>query len=270
MALELPKASKIQKEKFNANSSVKNTIVVMSGKGGVGKSSVTALLATVLADNGFKVGILDADITGPSIPKIFGLSGQKSYMLEEGIAPLETRKGIKTMSVNLVIENEDDPVIWRAPIITSAIKQFYSDVYWGELDYLLIDMPPGTGDVPLTVMESLHVDGVVIVSSPQDLVRIIVKKSMNMVKKMNVKMLGVVENMSYFKCPDNGKKYEIFGKSILDKVAEEFGTEVIGRIPIDPELSALSDFGALEDYTDGNEDINTEFAIPVLKGLKVK
>src|SRR5574344_508601 len=206
-------------EPLNSKSNIKNVIGVMSGKGGVGKSFVTASLAVQLANKGYKVGIMDADITGPSIPKMFGLTDTAKGD-ESGIYPSGTRNNIKVMSVNLLLEHDDEPVIWRGPVIAGVVKQFWSDVYWGELDYLLIDMPPGTGDVPLTVFQSLPVDGVVIVTSPQDLVKLIVKKAYNMAAKMDIPVLGMVENSSYIECPDCGKKISVFGESKIDEVAK--------------------------------------------------
>lgn len=205
-------------EPANPLSHVKKVIGVVSGKGGVGKSMITASIARVLVKQGYKVGILDADITGPSIPKMYGIHG-KAVGSQDGIFPIEAEDGTKIMSVNLLLESEEDPVIWRGPIIASVVKQFWSEVIWGELDYLLVDMPPGTGDVPLTVFQSLPVDGVVIVTSPQDLVRMIVKKAYNMAKKMDIPVLGVVENYSYLECPDCKKRINVFGESHIEEVA---------------------------------------------------
>lgn len=224
----------------NIYSEIKHVVGVVSGKGGVGKSLVTASLANLLAARGFRVGILDADITGPSIPKMYGLHGP-ALSDDEGIYPLLTENDIKVISVNLMMPDEEAPVIWRGPVIAGVVKQFWSDVIWGELDYLLVDMPPGTGDVPLTVFQSLPVDGIVIVTSPQELVRMIVKKAYNMAKTMNIPVLGVVENYSYMECPDCGKKIAVFGESHIDEAAKEMELEVLGRIPIDPSLSALAD-----------------------------
>lgn len=272
MAFELPKGDMFKKEKPNKYSQIDKIVAIMSGKGGVGKSSVTALTAVALRDKGYTVGILDADITGPSIPKIFGLDDKKSTYSEKGIQPLQSDlKGIKIISINLLLEDKEAPVIWRAPLITQTIKQFFSEVQWGELDYLLIDLPPGTGDVPLTIMQSIPLNGVVIVSSPQDLVRLIVKKSLNMSNTMKVPVLGLVENLSYFKCPDNGKKYNIFGEGKVKNAAEEMGLELIGKLPIDPELSKLSDDGKIEEYTDKNEEFNETFGnkmLEIIGGLK--
>lgn len=232
-------------EEFNSQSSVKKVIGVVSGKGGVGKSLVTASMAVRLADMGYKVGILDADITGPSIPKVFGIKG-KATGTDFGILPLESSKGIKIMSINLLLETDDTPVIWRGPVIAGVVKQFWSDVVWGDLDYLLIDMPPGTGDVPLTVFQSIPVDGIIIVTSPQDLVKLIVTKAFNMAKAMNIPVLGLVENYSYFECPDCGKQTNIFGKSNVEDVAMELGIDVLGKIPIIPEMAELADAGLFD------------------------
>lgn len=223
-------------EPANPLSHVKKVIGVVSGKGGVGKSMITASIARVLVKQGHKVGILDADITGPSIPKMYGIHG-KAVGSQDGIFPIEAEDGTKIMSVNLLLESEEDPVIWRGPIIASVVKQFWSEVIWGELDYLLVDMPPGTGDVPLTVFQSLPVDGVVIVTSPQDLVRMIVKKAYNMAKKMDIPVLGVVENYSYLECPDCKKRINVFGESHIEEVAEELEIPVLGKMPIDTKLA---------------------------------
>lgn len=223
-------------EPANPLSHVKKVIGVVSGKGGVGKSMITASIARVLVKQGYKVGILDADITGPSIPKMYGIHG-KAVGSQDGINPIEAEDGTKIMSVNLLLESEEDPVIWRGPIIASVVKQFWSEVIWGELDYLLVDMPPGTGDVPLTVFQSLPVDGVVIVTSPQDLVRMIVKKAYNMAKKMDIPVLGVVENYSYLECPDCKKRINVFGESHIEEVAEELEIPVLGKMPIDTKLA---------------------------------
>lgn len=235
-------------EDLNQFSSIKNVIGVVSGKGGVGKSFVTAMLAVLLNRKGYRVGILDADVTGPSIPKMFGIT-RKAVANEWGILPEKTANDIKIMSVNLLLDKEDSPVIWRGPILAGTVKQFWTDVIWEELDYLLIDMPPGTGDVPLTVFQSIPLDGIVIVSSPQDLVSLIVKKAYNMAKMMNVPILGYVENMSYVKCPDCGKEISIFGKSKLNQVAIETGVDILGRIPIDPAVASLVDKGEFEGFT---------------------
>ena len=231
----------------NAYSSIRHVIGVLSGKGGVGKSVVTASLATTMRKKGYEVGIMDADITGPSIPKLFGVHGL-ALSGEEGIYPSETSTGIKIMSLNLLTENETDPVIWRGPVIGSVVKQFWTDVAWGYLDYLFIDMPPGTGDVPLTVFQSIQVDGIVVVTSPQDLVSMIVTKAVKMAQMMNIPILGIIENYSYFKCPDCGKEHKIFGESHLDEVADANGIPVLGRLPIDPGLAAACDEGRIESF----------------------
>lgn len=223
-------------EKLNEHSSVKKVIAVVSGKGGVGKSMVTALSAVTANRNGCKVGVMDADITGPSIPKMFGIH-DKAYGSEIGIIPGKSASEIKVMSLNLLTENESDPVVWRGPVIAGAVTQFWTDVAWGELDYLFVDMPPGTGDVPLTVFQSLPVEGIVIVTSPQDLVRMIVKKAYNMAGQMDIPVLGIVENYSYLECPDCGRKISVFGESHIDEVAEELGVPVIGKMPIDASLA---------------------------------
>ncbi|MFV0363774.1 MAG: P-loop NTPase [Suipraeoptans sp.] len=220
----------------NAYSNIKNVIAVVSGKGGVGKSLVTASLARLIREQGFEVGILDADITGPSIPKMYGLH-DKAKAYDEGMVPEEAKDGTKIMSVNLLLENESDPVVWRSPIITGVVKQFFTDVIWNELDYLFIDMPPGTGDVPLTVFQSIPINGIVIVTSPQDLVQMIVEKAINMANLMKIPVLGIVENYSYITCPDCGKKIEVFGSSKVDELAAKYEVPVLGKIPIDPKLA---------------------------------
>lgn len=228
-------------ESANQNSNIKHVIAVVSGKGGVGKSMVSTLLACALKNKGKNVGILDADITGPSIPKAFGIK-QRAMQDETGILPAVSQNGIKIMSVNMMLTNSDDPVIWRGPVIAGAVKQFWTDVAWGDLDYLIIDCPPGTGDVPLTVFQSVPIDGAIIVTSPQDLVSLIVKKAYNMAKMMNIKVLGIVENMSYFVCPDCGKKHRIFGAG-SQSVAEELGLPLLAQMPIDKDLATLIDSG---------------------------
>ena len=233
-------------EPLNSESKIGKVIAVMSGKGGVGKSLVTASLAGELSKKGYKVGILDADITGPSIPKMFGMN-ETAKGNEKGIFPIEAKNGIKVMSVNLLLEDQEEPVIWRGPVIAGVVKQFWSDVYWGELDYLLIDMPPGTGDVPLTVFQSLPVDGTVVVTSPQSLVKLIVMKAYNMAAKMNIPVIGMVENYSYIQCPDCGKKIEVFGESRIDEVAAEIGLDVLGKLPIIPDMAKLADEGRFDE-----------------------
>ena len=228
----------IAKEPMNKASNVKKVIGVVSGKGGVGKSFVTSSLACAMNKAGYKVGIMDADITGPSIPKMFGVQGQ-DYGTEDGMVPMAAENGIKIMSVNLLLDNEEDPVIWRGPVIAGVVKQFWNETVWGDIDYLFVDMPPGTGDVPLTVFQSLPVNGAVIVTSPQDLVRMIVEKAYKMVRQMNIPVLGIVENYSYLTCPDCGKKISVFGESHIDEVAAELGIPVLGKMPIDPALSEM-------------------------------
>ena len=224
------------REPANPYSSVKRVIGIISGKGGVGKSLVTASLARMMKDKGYNVGILDADITGPSIPKMYGIH-EMATGREQGIFPCIAKDDTRIMSVNLLLEDEDAPVIWRGPIIAGVVKQFWTDVIWDDLDYLFVDMPPGTGDVPLTVFQSLPVDGVVIVTSPQDLVQMIVKKAYNMAKQMNIPVLGIVENYSYVKCPDCGKELKVFGESHIEEIAEELGVPVLGKMPIDPAIA---------------------------------
>lgn len=261
----------IQKEQTNEHSNIKNIIAVMSGKGGVGKSSVTSLMAVTLREAGYQVGIMDADITGPSIPKMFGINKKRSFGTDKGVEPIETSTGIKVISVNLLLEDEAAPVVWRGPAIANSVKQFYTEVNWGELDYLLIDLPPGTGDVPLTIMQSFDVDGAVIVSSPQDLVGMIVKKSINMTKMLKVPVLGLVENMSYYQCLDCKKKIHIFGESKVPQVAEEMGLDIIAEIPIDPEFVKLCDEGKVELYGKINYAFQLDFSNRVLEkvgGLK--
>lgn len=226
----------------NIYSNVKHVIGVVSGKGGVGKSLVTASLANLLAKEGYSVGILDADITGPSIPKMYGVHGP-AEATDDGIEPMLTENGIRLMSINLLLPNEETPVIWRGPVLANMVKQFWSEVMWGEVDYLLVDMPPGTGDVPLTVFQSLPVDGIVLVTSPQDLVKLIVKKALNMANTMNIPVIGLVENYSYIKCPDCGKEFAVFGKSTIDEVAAGVNLPVLGKLPIDLHLAELSDAG---------------------------
>lgn len=230
----------------NNLSETKRVIAVLSGKGGVGKSLVTGSLAIELQRGGNKVGVLDADITGPSIPKMFGMSGRHAHGIGNLLLPEISDHGVKVMSSNLLLQNETDPVLWRGPVIAGAIRQFWSETSWGPLDYLLVDMPPGTADVALTVFQSLPVDGIVIVTSPQALVSMIVAKAVNMAEKMNIPVLGIVENMSYATCPDCGKKIEIFGHSKLDEVAEQYGLKVLGRLPINPAFAAACDAGTLE------------------------
>ncbi len=231
-------------------SNIKKVIAVVSGKGGVGKSLVTGLSSVIANRCEYKTAILDADITGPSIPKMFGIEGQVAAN-EEGIFPAETATGIKLVSTNLILENPTDPVIWRGPVIGGVVEQFWTDVMWGDVDYMFVDMPPGTGDVPLTVFQSLPVDGIIIVTSPQDLVSMIVEKAVNMANMMNIPVLGLVENMSYLECPDCGKKINVFGDSHIDELAKEKGIEVLGKIPVTPKLAELCDAGEIERF-EGN------------------
>lgn len=231
-------------------SNIKKVIAVVSGKGGVGKSLVTGLSSVIANRCEYKTAILDADITGPSIPKMFGIEGQVAAN-EEGIFPAETSTGIKLVSTNLILENPTDPVIWRGPVIGGVVEQFWTDVMWGDVDYMFVDMPPGTGDVPLTVFQSLPVDGIIIVTSPQDLVSMIVEKAVNMANMMNIPVLGLVENMSYLECPDCGKKINVFGDSHIDELAKEKGIEVLGKIPVTPKLAELCDAGEIERF-EGN------------------
>ena len=232
-------------EPQNKLSNVKKVIGVVSGKGGVGKSLVTSMLAVEMSRRGYKTAILDADITGPSIPKVFGLH-EKAEGSEDGIYPVKTKTGIEVMSINLLLDDEKAPVVWRGPVIAGTVKQFWTDVVWNEVDYMFVDMPPGTGDVPLTVFQSLPLDGIVIVTSPQELVSMIVSKAANMASLMNIRVLGLVENMSYVLCPDCGKHIDIFGEGKTDAVAAEFGFDLLARIPLDARLAALCDKGALE------------------------
>ena len=232
-------------EKLNQYSNVKKVIGVVSGKGGVGKSIVTSLLAVMFSRRGYDTAILDADITGPSIPKAFGIT-EKAYGSEKGILPAVTASGIKIMSINLLLENENDPVIWRGPILAGTVKQFWTDVCWGNVDYMFVDMPPGTGDVPLTVFQSLPLDGIIVVTSPQDLVSMIVEKAVKMAQLMNVPILGIVENMSYFVCPDCKKKHYPFGESKLENIAQEYSLDILARLPIDPENAKACDNGKAE------------------------
>ena len=232
-------------EQPNELSSVKHIIAVVSGKGGVGKSLVTSMLAVNMSRLGYKTAILDADVTGPSIPKAFGLKATVEGD-EHGMIPPTTTSGIDIMSVNLMLDDETKPVVWRGPVIAGAVKQFWTDTIWHNIDYMFIDCPPGTGDVPLTVFQSIPIDGIVIVSSPQELVSMIVEKAANMAQMMNVPVYGLVENMSYVKCPDCGKEIKVFGDGHMEKIAEKFGYDLLGRIPMDPKLSALVDKGWIE------------------------
>ena len=226
-------------------SNIKNTIAIVSGKGGVGKSLVTSLMAITMRRKGYGTAILDGDITGPSIPKIFGIN-QTAYGTEDGIIPATSRTGIDIMSLNLLVDDETQPVIFRGPMIGSMVKQFYSDVIYQDCDYMFIDMPPGTGDVPLTVFQSIPLKGIIIVTSPQELVSMIVSKAVNMANSMNIPILGIVENMSYIECPDCQKRINVFGESHVDEVAEKYGLKVLAKLPINPEIASLCDKGLLE------------------------
>lgn len=233
------------REKPHALSKIKRVIGVVSGKGGVGKSIVTSMLAVLMNRAGYKTAILDADITGPSIPAAFGIRG-KATGSELGILPLKSKTGISVMSLNLLLPNTTDPVVWRGPIIAGTVKQFWTDVIWDEVDFMFVDLPPGTGDVPLTVFQSLAVDGIIVVTSPQELVSMIVEKAVNMAKMMNIPILGIVENMSYVKCPDCGKEIHVFGESHLDEIAKRHGITATARLPMDPKLAGACDAGAIE------------------------
>jgi Mrp family chromosome partitioning ATPase len=236
------------REKAHEGSSIGKVIAVASGKGGVGKSLVTSLLAVMMKRAGYRTAVLDADITGPSIPKAFGIR-ERVTGSENGMFPVTSTGGIPVMSLNLLLENETDPVVWRGPIIAGTVKQFWTDVIWGDVDYLFIDMPPGTGDVPLTVFQSLPVDGVVIVASPQELVSMIVEKAVGMAGMMHVPVVGLVENMSYVACPDCGKKIELFGPSHIDEVARKNGVKTVCRLPVDPALASACDNGTIEQFS---------------------
>ena len=234
-------------EKSNTGSQVKKVIGVVSGKGGVGKSLVTSLLASSMRKKGYSTAVLDADITGPSIPKIFGLSG-KAQTCENGILPVESENGTKIMSVNLLLDHETDPVIWRGPLIAGTVKQFWKDVYWGNVDYMFVDMPPGTGDVPLTVFQSLPIEGIIVVTSPQDLVEMIVGKAVKMAEMMHIPVIGIVENMAYYECPTCHDKHYIFGKNDVEALAEKYHIGMFSKIPIDPVLAKACDEGRIERY----------------------
>ena len=242
-------AQKQQDFKVNAHplSNIKKVIAVVSGKGGVGKSLVTSLLAVNMNRAGKHSAILDADITGPSIPKLFGIH-EKALGNEDGILPCKSKTGIDVMSINLLLENDTDPVVWRGPVIAGTVKQFYTDVIWHDVDFMFVDMPPGTGDVPLTVFQSLPIAGIVVVTSPQDLVSMIVEKAVNMARMMNIPVLGIVENMSYYECPHCGERSEIFGRSHIDETAHRFNIPAAARLPINPKLAAASDAGLIEIY----------------------
>lgn len=239
-------------------SSIRKVIGVVSGKGGVGKSLVTSLMAVLLNRRGYNTAILDADITGPSIPKAFGIH-EKAMASQFGLLPTKTKTGVDIMSVNLLLDHETDPVVWRGPIIANTVKQFWTDVIWSDVGFMFVDMPPGTGDVPLTVFQSIPLDGILIVTSPQELVSMIVGKAVNMAKKMNIPILGLIENMSYVQCPDCGKHIHVFGESHLEDVAAAYGLDVLGRLPIDPAIASACDQGRIEevegDWLDGAADL---------------
>lgn len=227
-------------------SAVRKVIGIVSGKGGVGKSLVTSLLACKFNRSGFKTAILDADITGPSIPEAFGLAGERVSGTDEAINPVVTKNGIRIMSMNFLLEHQNDPVIWRGPIIAGAVKQFWTDVVWGDIDFMFVDMPPGTGDVPLTVFQSLPVDGIIVVASPQQLVRVIVEKAVKMAQAMKIPVIGLIENMSYVKCPKCGEEIRVFGESNIEAIAENYSLPVLARIPIEKEMSVAVDNGDIE------------------------
>ena len=237
-------------EKPNELSNIKHVVAVVSGKGGVGKSIVTSMLAVTMQRHGFHTGILDADITGPSIPKAFGVKGEVRAS-EAGAYPVKSSGGIDVMSVNLLLENDTDPVVWRGPVISNTVKQFWQDIIWQDIDYLFIDMPPGTGDVPLTVFQSIQVDGIIVVTSPQELVSMIVAKAVKMAELMHVPVLGLVENMAYFKCPNCQQEHKIYGESHIAEIAEKYKLPVLARIPIEPALAAACDRGAIETFEGG-------------------
>ena len=245
---------------LNPNSSVKKVIAVVSGKGGVGKSTVTSMLAVAMARKGKRVAVLDADITGPSAPTAFGVTECQGAN-EDGLFPALSRGGIQVMSINLLLDDPNSPVVWRGPVIAGAVKQFWTDVIWEDVDYMFVDMPPGTGDVPLTVFQSLPIDGVVIVTTPQDLVSMIVSKAVKMANMMKIPVLGFVENYSYLQCPDCGKKINVFGKSHLDEVASEFSLPVLARLPIDPSVAEAYDNGMME-------TVNTDAMAQVLEAIE--
>lgn len=228
-------------------STIKKVIGVVSGKGGVGKSMVTSMMSVIMNRRGYHTAILDADITGPSIPKAFGIT-EKSYANNDGLLPVTSRSGIDVMSINLLLDNETDPVVWRGPVIGGTVKQFWTDVIWTDVDYMFIDMPPGTGDVPLTVFQSIPVDGIIIVTSPQELVSMIVEKAVKMAKLMDIPVLGIVENMSYFECPDCGKKHSIFGNSDIDTLASRLSIPNVAKLPINPDFAALADSGIIDGF----------------------
>ena len=249
-------------EKPHELSNIKKIIGIVSGKGGVGKSMVTSLAAVAMQRRGYQTAILDADITGPSIPKAFGLKG-KAQSDGTALFPVCSKMGTQVMSVNLLLEDENSPVVWRGPVIAGAVKQFWTDVVWNDVDYMFVDMPPGTGDVPLTVFQSLPIDGIIVVTSPQDLVSMIVTKAVKMAEMMNIPILGIVENYSYLRCPDCGKEINVFGESHVEEVAEKHGLQVLAKLPIDPELASLCDKGMIELY-------EGDYAEPIADRLDVQ
>lgn len=252
-------------EKPHELSSIKKVIGIVSGKGGVGKSLVTSMLAVMMNRRGFNTAILDADVTGPSIPKAFGIK-EKAKGSEQGLLPSKSKTGIQIMSINLLLENDTDPVVWRGPMIANTVKQFWTDVIWSDVDFMFIDMPPGTGDVPLTVFQSLPVDGLIIVTSPQELVSMIVSKAVNMAEMMNIPIIGLVENMSYFKCPECDKEYKIFGDSKIEEIAQKHNINVLAKLPIEPKIASACDNGFIELYEENWFDIGIIFE--KMEGIK--
>ncbi|MGP1368237.1 MAG: P-loop NTPase [Treponema sp.] len=261
--------SKDMRAVLKKGSSVKKVIGIMSGKGGVGKSLVTSLMACGLNKDGFRTAILDADITGPSIPEAFGVGTERAVAEGDALSPVVTDSGIQLMSMNFLLENENDPVIWRGPVIAGAVKQFWTDVIWKDVDFMFVDMPPGTGDVPLTIFQSLPVDGIIIVSSPQQLVRVIVEKAVKMANMMNIPILGLVENMSYVRCPDCGREISVFGKSNIESIANSFGLPVLARIPTEEATSAAVDSGDIESLDFHYLDDAVETVKKLMSGGKI-
>lgn len=261
--------SKDMRAVLKKGSSVKKVIGIMSGKGGVGKSLVTSLMACKLNKDGFRTAILDADITGPSIPEAFGVGTERAVAEGDALSPVVTDSGIQLMSMNFLLENENDPVIWRGPVIAGAVKQFWTDVIWKDVDFMFVDMPPGTGDVPLTIFQSLPVDGIIIVSSPQQLVRVIVEKAVKMANMMNIPILGLVENMSYVRCPDCGREISVFGKSNIESIANSFGLPVLARIPTEEATSAAVDSGDIESLDFHYLDDAVETVKKLMSGGKI-
>lgn len=261
--------SKDMRAVLKKGSSVKKVIGIMSGKGGVGKSLVTSLMACKLNKDGFRTAILDADITGPSIPEAFGVGTERAVAEGDALSPVVTDSGIQLMSMNFLLENENDPVIWRGPVIAGAVKQFWTDVIWKDVDFMFVDMPPGTGDVPLTIFQSLPVDGIIIVSSPQQLVRVIVEKAVKMANMMNIPILGLVENMSYVRCPDCGREISVFGKSNIESIANSFGLPVLARIPTEEATSAAVDSGDIESLDFHYLDDAVETVKKLISGSKI-